>query len=185
VLWFKRSGLMLLVCAVCLAFVMACSDETDLSGPGSEWTVTPEDRSTAALSPGAGAETATPECASHSAGLSLRATDTQPHVGDVVTVTVTLTNQGCGMLGLPRYSLHAEPAPDPPLFEALPEAVVHSVGLGPGQSDAVEFPLRAVRPGQTTIVAAASFEFHAGYPGPAYWAGASDGSLQIAVRSGN
>jgi hypothetical protein len=183
--WFKRSGFVLLVFAFCLAFVVACIGETGLSGPSPELTVTVGDRPRAAVSPGAGTEAATPECASHSAGLSLRATDAQPYVGDVVTVTVALTNQGCGTLGLPRYSLRAETAQDPSPFEAWPDAVVHYTGLGPGQADAVEFPLRTVRPGQATVNASASFEFHAGYPGPAYWAGASGGPLQITVRAGN
>jgi hypothetical protein len=85
------------------------------------------------------------------------------------------------MLGLPRYSLHVEADGEQALFEAMPEAVVHYTGIAPGQSDAVEFPLRAVRPGQATLGAGVSFEFHAGYPGPAWWAGASAGPLQITV----
>jgi hypothetical protein len=65
----------------------------------------------------------------------------------------------------------------------MPEAVVHHAGIAYGYSDAVEFPLRAVRPGQATLIAGTSFEFHGGYPGPAYWGGASAGPLQITVRS--
>jgi len=127
--------------------------------------------------------TPTPECTDYTAEIILSATDTQPYLGDVVTVTVTLINQGCGMLGLPRYSLHGEPDADLSLFAAMPEAAVHYVGMTSGQSDAVDFPLHAVRPGQVTLIAGASFEFHAGYPGPAYWASASGGPLQITVRA--
>jgi hypothetical protein len=127
--------------------------------------------------------TPTPGCAGYTARLSLRATDVQLDVGDVVTVTATLINQGCGTLGLPRYSLHAETAGGQPLFEALPEPVVHYAGLAPGHLDVVEFPLRAIRSGRVTLTAGASFEFHAGYPGPAWWAGASGGPLEIVVRS--
>jgi hypothetical protein len=128
-------------------------------------------------------ETPTPECTDYRAEMSLSATDTQPYVGDVVTVTAMLTNRGCRMLGLPRYSLHAETVGDEPLFAALPEAVVHYAGITYGHSDAAEFSLHAVRPGQATLIAGASFEFHAGYPGPAYWGTASRGPLQITVRS--
>jgi hypothetical protein len=37
----------------------------------------------------------------------------------------------------------------------------------------VEFVLRAVKSGQVTLTASASFEVHLGYPGPAYWAGSN------------
>ena len=66
-----------------------------------------------------------PECTDYMAEMSLSATDTLLHVGDVVTVTAMLTNRGCGLLGLPRFSLDAETAEDEPLFAAMPEAVVH------------------------------------------------------------
>jgi hypothetical protein len=128
------------------------------------------------------AATPTPGCTDYTAEVSLSATDTQPYVGEVVTVTAMLTNRGCGMLGLPRYSLHVDTEGDKPLFAALPEAVVHHVGISSGHSDAAEFPLRAVRTGEATLTAGVSFEFHAGYPGPGYWGGRGGGPLQITVR---
>ena len=125
--------------------------------------------------------TPAPECADYTAELSLSATDVQLDVGDVVTVTVMLTNQGCGLLGLPRYALHGGTEGDQTFFQGMPEAVVHFAGIATGQSDAVEFALRAVAPGEATLLAGASFEFHAGYPGPAYWRSAGSGPLQITI----
>jgi DNA/RNA endonuclease YhcR with UshA esterase domain len=49
--------------------------------------------------------------------------------------------------------------------------VEHTLGLQPGDSDAAEFTLRAVRAGRVTLTAGVSFEVHLGYPGPAYWSG--------------
>jgi hypothetical protein len=124
-----------------------------------------------------------PECETYTASMSLWATDTHPYVGDVLTVTAMLTNQGCGMLGLPRYSLHVETDGEQPVFSVMPESVVRHVGIAPGQSDTVEFALRAVRPGQAALTASASFEFHGGYPGPAHWASESSGPLHVTVLS--
>jgi len=124
-----------------------------------------------------------PECEAYTASMSLRATDAQLYVGDVLTVTAMLTNQGCGRLGLPRYSVHVETDREEPVFSVIPEPVVHYVGIAPGQADTVEFALHAVRPGRAVLTAAVSFEFHGGYPGPAYWASASGGPLHVTVLS--
>jgi hypothetical protein len=67
------------------------------------------------------------------------------------------------------------------VFPITPESVIHHVGIAPGQSDTVEFGLRASRPGQSVLAASAGFEFHSGYPGPAYWASESSGPLYVTV----
>jgi hypothetical protein len=122
-----------------------------------------------------------PECGMHTAAMSLKATDTQLYVGDVLTVTAMLVNQGCGKLGLPQYSLYAETGQEGPLFADIPEPVVHYLAIAPGQSDTAEFALRASRAGRAVLMASVSFEFHGGYPGPAHWASASSEPLQITV----
>jgi len=122
-------------------------------------------------------------CETPSAAISLRAADPRPYVGEVLTVTATLVNQGCGMLGMPRTSLHVETEGQEPVFVATPEAVVHYVGLASGQSDTVEYTLRADKPGRAALTVAASFEFHDGHPGSAYWSSAAGGPLKITVRS--
>ncbi len=56
----------------------------------------------------------TSECETHTASLTLSAPRTTLAVGESVTVTATLRNQGCGMLGLLKYTLnvHSEPFSD-------------------------------------------------------------------------
>jgi hypothetical protein len=124
-----------------------------------------------------------PACETHTASISMWATDTHPYAGDVLTVTAKLSNEGCGMLGLIRYSLHAEPIGEQFLFPITPLSVIHHVGIAPGQSDMVEFVLRASKPGQSMLTASAGFESHGGYPGPAYWASESSGPLHVTVIS--
>jgi DNA/RNA endonuclease YhcR with UshA esterase domain len=87
------------------------------------------------------------------------------------------------MVGLPLYRLSVQSdGPEPILEPEQPEPVEHTLGLDPGESDAAEFPLRAVRAGRAMLTAEASFEVHLGYPGPAYWSSSSAGDpLVIAV----
>jgi photosystem II stability/assembly factor-like uncharacterized protein len=121
-------------------------------------------------------------CQTHTASFTLSAITTTLSVGETVTVTATLTNAGCGSLGLPEYRLHVQTDDPEPLFDpAVPDPVAHSVAVDPGQSDAAVFVLRAVRPGQATLDSDVSFEVHLGYPGPAYWASAAAGGLVITV----
>jgi hypothetical protein len=129
--------------------------------------------------------TVTPElaCETYSASVSLWVTRTHPYVGDVVTVTAMLSNEGCGVLGLPQYSLYVEPTGEQSPFLGMPEPVVHHTGIAPGQCDMVEFALRAVMPGPAALTASAGFEFHSGYPGPAYWPSESSGPLYVTVVS--
>jgi hypothetical protein len=122
------------------------------------------------------------ECKTHTAGLTLSASAATLKVGDVVTVTATLANQGCVALGLPQYRLTIQADRTQPIFEpANPEPVVHSLAVGTGQSDTAQFALRAVGAGQATLNGTASFEVHLGYPGPAYWGGAGAAPLVITV----
>ena len=123
----------------------------------------------------------TEACEAHTASTTLEASDTALQVGETVTVTVTLRNEGCLTLGIPQYRLKIEPAEEESIFDpSQPEPIVHSLGVSPGQSDVAEFVLRAVKSGQATLSASASFEVHIGYPGPAYW-GASNTEAPLVV----
>ena len=142
-----------------------------------------------ALGPGdAGAPQSPPpmdngKCETHTAVMTLSASATKLKIGEACTVTVTLANQGCVALGLPQYRLYVGSDDGQPVFDPEgPEPAVHYRGIAPGQSDAAEFVLRAVRPGRATLSASASFEVHLGYPGPAYWSGSPSGRLEITVR---
>ncbi|GAB4402848.1 MAG: hypothetical protein OHK0052_26020 [Anaerolineales bacterium] len=113
------------------------------------------------------------ECESPTVAAYLQA-PAQVSVGATFTVTVTLSNQGCGLAGLPQYRLRATPLDTADiLLPAIPEPQTHSLGLNAGQSDRAEFRLQAVAPGKIQLDANVSFEFHLGYPGPAFWWSAS------------
>ncbi|MCP4537482.1 MAG: DUF11 domain-containing protein [Chloroflexi bacterium] len=121
-------------------------------------------------------------CQSHTAFMTISSTVTTLAVGDVVTVTTVLFNRGCTDLGMPQYGLSVRSDGPEPIFDlSNPALVVHYLGVGLGQSDAAEFVLQAVRPGQATVHATTSFEVHLGYPGPAYWDGSGSGPLVITV----
>lgn len=118
--------------------------------------------------------TPTLACEMHTASMMLAASVTTLEVGETITVTVTLRNEGCGRLGMPQYWLGVKSAKEESIFDpSQPEPVVHYLAVPPGQSDMAEFVLRAVESGQATLAASTSFEVHLGYPGPAYWAGSN------------
>jgi uncharacterized repeat protein (TIGR01451 family) len=121
-------------------------------------------------------------CQSHTAYMIVSATATTLGVGEALTATVTLFNRGCTGLGFPQYVLYVQSdESEPILTPSHPEPVVHSLGIGLGQSDAAEFALQAASPGQAVLRATSSFEVHLGYPGPAYWGASSGGPLTITV----
>ena len=120
-------------------------------------------------------------CTTHTALLTLSA-PAAVRVGDVVTITARLTNQGCANMGLPLYRLSVQPDGAQPLFDpASPSPVEHYVGIAPGESDSAVFVLHAIRAGQATVSASASFELHLGYPGPAYWGATSAAPIIIPI----
>jgi hypothetical protein len=109
-------------------------------------------------------------CPSHTASLSLAAPVTTLSVGDEVTVTATLSNDGCGMLGLPAYRLVFDSEQAQSSLEMVsPETVNHSLGISVGEVDHAEFTLRAVRAGQIRVMGAVSYEVHLGPANGAYW----------------
>lgn len=122
------------------------------------------------------------ECRTHSASMRLTATATTIQVGETVTLTATLSNEGCANLGLPLYRLYIENHETASVFDPdPPEPVTHYLGIPPGASDQVEFVLTAASPGRATLRVTVSFEVHLGYPGPAYWSGSSTQPLEIQV----
>jgi len=127
------------------------------------------------------AATATPACETHTAEVTLSVTPENPKVGEILTITAALRNDGCAMLGIPQYRLSVNPADSQSLLAPPKQATVtHSAGLGRGETDTAAFVTRAVAAGQATATVFVSFEVHLGYPGPAYW-GSAAGELPITV----
>jgi hypothetical protein len=124
--------------------------------------------------------TPTLPCEVHGAALELSASVARLEVGQTVTVTATLKNEGCVALGLPQFRLYIRSdGPEPILAPDRPEPLVHSLAVAPGQSDAADFELLAIVAGQAALMASASFEVHLGYPGPAYWGSTASPELRI------
>jgi len=129
------------------------------------------------------AQASTGTCQQHAAEMTIATSSPEIRVGELVTITLSLTNTGnCAMLGLPKYTLVTSADPAGSLFQpANPAPVDHSLGLDPGKSDTATFTLHAVNPGGAVLSGNASFEVHLGYPGPAYWATAASQTLSINV----
>ncbi len=126
--------------------------------------------------------TPTSACTTHTAVSEVEVSDAEINVGDAVSVTVTLRNDGCLALGLPQYKLVFEQEMGAPVFEA-PEPVVHNLSVAPGEVDTQEFRLVSLVAGQVEVGVFVSFEVHVGYPGPAYWGAASPGEpVGVVVR---
>ncbi len=124
-------------------------------------------------------------CGIHSATMMLSTSPEKLTIGDTIKITVTLNNVGCVALGMPLYRLYINLGSDEPesIFTPdSPEPVTHYLAVAPGQSDTVEFNLKATASGQATLLATASFEVHLGYPGPAYWGSSGTGSFVITVE---
>jgi len=121
-------------------------------------------------------------CEIDTASLALSLSAETVKAGDIVSVTLTLNNEGCVALGLPQYRLAIQSdGPEAIFAPGSPEPVVHSLAVVPGGTDTAGFGLRAVAAGQATLSASVSYEVHLGYPGLAYWGSASSESPLITV----
>jgi hypothetical protein len=122
------------------------------------------------------------ECKKHKARMSLSSTSRAVRAGETVTLTAELSNVGCAMIGLPKYTLTIDSKGTSVLEPGVPQPVEHSLAIRTGESDTAEFVLLAANPGRVTLSASASFEVHLDYPGPAYWSNAGTGRLKITVE---
>ena len=122
------------------------------------------------------------ECKRHKARMTLSPTSRAVRVGETVTVTAELSNVGCAMIGLPKYTLTVDSKVASVFHTIAPEPVEHSLAIRTGESDTAEFVLVAANPGSATLSASASFEVHLDYPGPAYWSNVGAGRLKISVE---
>lgn len=136
----------------------------------------------APVSPPVAAPQSTPTCTQHTTEMRAVAEPPTPRAGDLLTVSVTLTNAGCGSVGLPDYRLMIFSEQSIPIFTTpSPESIMHYRALYPGEADHVTFTLHAIGAGAVTITARSSFEVHLGYPGPAYWTGDVAPPLRLTV----
>ena len=118
-------------------------------------------------------------CETHTASVEMSVPEGELQVGDVVSLTVQLKNDGCVALGLPQYRITIHSDHDSPIFEPdAPEPIVHNLGVGPGGSDAAIFPLQAIAAGQAEITSLVSFEVHLN---GAYWSSSSGEPLILTV----
>jgi Leucine-rich repeat (LRR) protein len=105
-------------------------------------------------------------------------------VGDTLKVKATLSNDGCAyVLGQPKYYLYIQTTSPESIFTPNnPPPVTHILGILPGESDTVEFHLKAISSGQATLRVGVSMEVHLGYPGGAYWGWDSSQEILVTVE---
>ncbi len=112
----------------------------------------------------------TPSCETHTATVTIDSDVQRLQVGDEVTITVVLSNEGCADMGMPKYYLSVSTdSTSPVLYPINPEPIVRYIGISPGESNSQDFILDAVGTGTASLSATVTFEVHLGYPGPAYW----------------
>ncbi len=122
-----------------------------------------------------------PQCTNQSPGVTIAPARLSVQIGETITVTVILTNEGCDKVGLPQYRLWAEPREAGSLFEpAQIEPVVHSLTVTQHQTDSADFMLRAVSAGQQAFGASVSYELHTAQG--ASWGMASAQPITITVE---
>lgn len=124
---------------------------------------------------------ATPHCRPSDASVSLTASATTLAVGQVVSITVTLTNGDASdaRLGQVRYHLGVQPSHVLTSDDLGP--VVHTRSLDPGESDAIVFVLRAAAPGRATLTGSTDFEMHALDTSWGSWSSCDSRPLDIVV----
>ncbi len=101
----------------------------------------------------------TPTCTAHTTDMTLTASSRVPEVGDRVWVTATLTNEGCGRVGLPEYRLSLVQAPYI-LVPDSPTSVTHHVALEFGEMDVVTFSLQTLGVGEVVLQASTSLDYY-------------------------
>lgn len=122
-----------------------------------------------------------PQCAGRSPVVTIAPARLSAQVGETITVTVILANDGCDDVGLPQYRLWTEPREAASLFEpAQIEPVVHSRAVKQHETDSADFALRAVRAGAQVFGASVSYEARAAQG--ATWGMASAQPVTITVE---
>jgi hypothetical protein len=126
--------------------------------------------------------TVMPTC-EHSTAMAIALSDPAPELGQRITATVSLTNTGDCMVGLPLYTLDVANAHPVAVFEESENPVLHSRAIYSDEVDSVDFRMLVANTEVFTLTARASFEVHVGYPGPAFWGGASAAPVTFTVPS--
>lgn len=122
-----------------------------------------------------------PLCAGGSPVVTIAPAKLSAQVGETITVTVILSNDGCDDAGLPQYRLWTEPREAASLFEpAQIEPVVHTRAVKQHETDSADFALRAISAGAQAFGASVSYEVHTAQG--ATWGMASARPVTITVE---
>ena len=121
------------------------------------------------------APTATPACVGQTGQILMTVPNTEVHVGEPVTLTMTLNNTTCGSMGALSYQLYPTPAD---AFEPF-EAILYP-GVPPGGSHTVTFELIPRQPGEVRISGRVGFEGTSS-DGAFYWGGVQ-GETPLVLR---
>lgn len=172
----KQSIPLIIISSLALVALAGCDAQ-----PGSANTAQPGMTPRAFIPSFSGGTSSEPPCAGHSPVVTIAPAKLSAQIGETITVTVILTNDGCDDAGLPQYRLWAEPRDAASLFEpAQIEPVVHSRAVGQHQTDSADFALRAVSAGAQAFGASVSYEVHTAQG--ATWGMASAPPVTITVE---
>jgi hypothetical protein len=172
----KQSISLVIISSLALVALAGCDAQ-----PGSANAAQPGMTPRAFIPSFSGGTSSDPQCAGQSPVVTITPARPTAQVGETITVTVILTNEGCDDAGLPQYRLWAEPRDAASLFEpAQIEPVVHSRAVGQHQTDSADFALRAVAIGEQAFGASVSYELHTAQG--ATWGMASAPPITITVQ---
>ena len=122
------------------------------------------------------------KCQAPGATLQMMPGATQVQVGQPLTLTVKLTNQGCPNIEMAQYHV-AVAGPGWPigLEPVVPPVITHAEPLPQGGSDSVVFVLRATHAGQPEVSATVNYASSLDARGQPDWSWVSSGPLTIVV----
>lgn len=105
-------------------------------------------------------------------------------VGDEITFTLELVNTGTVAAGIPAFGVYGDSEFARILGEPItvPEddGILYG-SVGPGQTYSMQWVYVAQVAGEIAISGRVSYEVHLGYPGPAYWSGATSEAVTLVV----
>lgn len=122
------------------------------------------------------------DCPTFSGSMELSAFPQNPQIGETITVTTRLKNEGPLNLGLPAHSLRIESASGTDVLSLVePRQITTGGNVPAGEENTAIFNLLVVGYGEVELFGSASFEVHPGEKCGAYWGHIGSPPLKLNV----